>query len=54
MRFVARSANLSFRGAGNAREPGIHNHDSLLIAPLVVMDSGQPLRGFRNDKELTP
>gem|GEM_PF-4025691 len=53
MRVVPRSSYWSFRGAGAAREPGIHNHDSLLIAPLVVMDSGQPIRGFRNDKELT-
>src|SRR6476661_7336772 len=29
-------------GASRSDEPGIHNHD-------VSMDSGQPLRGFRND-----
>jgi len=34
----------SFRGAGKAREPGIQ------IRMFVFLDSGQPLRGFRNDR----
>jgi len=34
----------SFRGAGKAREPEIQ------IRMFVFLDSGQPLRGFRNDR----
>jgi len=36
---------LSFRGASAAREPGIQKHTR------ASLDSGQPLRGFRNDAE---
>jgi len=35
----------SFRGTGDAREPGIQMH-----ARHLVLDSGSPLRGVRNDK----
>jgi hypothetical protein len=30
----------SFRKPSGARLSGIHNHDSHLVAPVVVMDSG--------------
>lgn len=36
---------LSFRGASEAREPGIQTR------MFVFLDSGQPLRGFRNDRD---
>jgi hypothetical protein len=53
MAVLLRHLSLSFRGASEAREPGIHNHDLVLYVPPVVMDSGQPLRGFRNDGALS-
>ena len=33
---------LSFRGAREASEPGIHNHELCEISRTGVMDSGQP------------
>jgi len=49
---ASRSRIWSFRGADKVREPGIHNPNRTRYAPIVVMDSGQPLRGFRNDGTL--
>jgi ABC-2 type transport system ATP-binding protein len=43
----------SFRGARSASPESIITV-SAKQSPLVVMDSGQPLRGFRNDEQVKP
>ena len=37
-------------GAARRAEPGIHNHRLRSSASIVIMDSEQPRRGFRNDE----
>ena len=37
-------------GRADRREPGIHHPDLAAFTTIGSMDSGQPLRGFRNDE----
>jgi hypothetical protein len=46
---MALKTRFGHSGAGRRPEPGIYNPCAFRNKPTGVKDSGQPLRGFRND-----